>query len=326
MAEEVSGGEEAIAEEQSTEEYDKESSESIREEDYQESQERNVDEKSAKPKAESRLERKLRSTKVREHTGELYDGKDIEEFVQDRELTPEEIESLERELKETKYFPVGLNSIDGYIKYWKSQGKGTLKDGIKGLVYLIKGFIDVEAEEDRDVYEKIARMKHTPILYISGALEYPMNIREMEEISGYKIAHIKERKDPDKINEIIEYAARVTGQKPIVIGFSDGGKSIENYIEKYGMDKVSMFYAIAASKFDTEDSGKLKFIDGKKDRIFILEKDAFKKTDSDVFKVKGGHTWTCYDPLTIRQIFDIIEKTARAERHNFETVTAKKAA
>src|SRR3989338_5060459 len=142
MAEEVSGGtEEAIAEEQSTEEYDKESSESIREEDYHESQERNVDEKSAKPKAESRLERKLKSIIARDRDdSEFYNGKDIKELVKDRELTPEEIESLERELKETRYFPAGLNSVDGYIKYWKSQGKGTLKDGIKGLAYLIKGF------------------------------------------------------------------------------------------------------------------------------------------------------------------------------------------
>ena len=324
MSEEVyeCGGEaEDIAEEQTQEEYDSEDSKDIKEEDYQE---RHPDD-NVRSKADGKLEKRLGKLRVSKDDSMGYDGRNVEELI-DRELSEDEIEALEQELRETKYFPARLDSVEGYVKSWKGQGKATIKDGIKGLVYLIKGFIDVEGEEDSDVYEKIARMKNAPILYISGALEYPMNISEIEEHSGYDIAHIKERMDPDKLNDIIEYATKVTGQKPIVIGFSDGGKSIENYIEKHGMDKVSMFYAIAASKFNAENPSKVVFIDGKKDRLAILEKNFSKKTDSDVFNVDGGHTWMCYDPVTIEQIFEIIEKTARVEGSNFKSFNTKKAA
>ncbi len=332
MSEETSGGDapEGIVEEQTqgqaystdSSKYNSENSEEM----IEGSQERQYSNKSVMSKAE-RLEKKLGS-KLRkifkEEDSQIYE-RNIEEVIQNRELTPEEIEGLEKELKETKYFPAGFNSVDGYIKAWKNQDKTRVKDGIKGLWYLVKGFIDVEAEEDRDVYEKIANMKNVPILYISGAFEYPMSISEIEKHSGYDIAHIKERKDPDKINDIIEYTIEVTGQKPIVIGFSDGGKSIENYIERYGLNKVSMFYAIAASKFDVENPNKVVFIDGKKDRLFILEKDTSKNTNAEVFKVDGGHTWTCYDPITIQQIFEIIERTARVEGRNFESFNKKAA-
>lgn len=333
MAEEAfeSGGiEEAVAEEQSQEEYNNENSKDIREENYRE--ERHPDDRSVKPKAESRLEKNLGKSRTvsKEHNiKEFYDG-DIEGLVQDRELTEEEKESLIEQLKgclkEARYFPAGLNSIDDYIKAWKSQDKATFIDGFKGLGYFIKCFIDIGAEEDKNVYEKIANMKHSPMIYIPGALNIPTNLREIEEASGYRLAHFKDRKNIDELQKLIQYTKQVTGQKAIVIGFSDGVRTIKEYIDKYGMDDVSMFYGLAGSKFDVEDPNKLKFIDGKKDRLFIIEKDAFKKTSSDVFKVNGGHTWTCYDPLTIRQMFDIIERTARVERHNFERFDTKKAA
>jgi hypothetical protein len=217
-----------------------------------------------------------------------------------KELSKEEAEELVRELsnerKETKHNWVDIDTWLNRIKSYKGKSLG---GGIKGLVYLISALADTGPAE-RDPYKDIDN--GASVIYVPGYLSIPRSIDSFEKHSGLKVAYVSTT-DIDELSKVIEYANKKHGEA-VVIGFSDGGKVIENYIKKYGDSNVKRFYAIASNPI--KSSKRVTHIIGDRDMLAAMEKEYNYKGVSNVRVINGGHTFMFYDPLTIKQISNII--------------------
>jgi hypothetical protein len=171
-------------------------------------------------------------------------------------------------------------------------------DGIKGMWYLANALVDVTSAED--TYKKID--EGASLLYIPGYLAIPRDTSAFEKAIGRKVARI-ETTDIGEIRKIVQYAAEKHGRVQIV-GFSDGGQIISDYIKKYGDDYVDRFYAVAANPVKS-NSSRVTHIIGSKDYLAPLEQEYnYSKTSAYVYD--GGHTFAFMDNTAMKQIGSVI--------------------
>lgn len=179
-------------------------------------------------------------------------------------------------------------------------------DFIKGVGYLFFALTDVAPEGNayKDIDEGAS------IIYIPGYLRIPQQVSKFEKILGKKTAYVAST-NIDEIHKIISYAAQKHGRVQ-VIGFSDGGKIIENYISTYGDSKVDRFFSIAANPINAK-SKRIVDIIGDRDRLAAMERPytwfdkGYRGRKPHI--VHGGHTYMFSDNQTMKQIADIINST-----------------
>jgi|TARA_B100001971_G_C18231154_1_gene563986 hypothetical protein len=185
-----------------------------------------------------------------------------------------------------------------------------MPSGPRSLIYLIKGFLENTKEGDEDVYKKIEESGGTHVLYFPGLMNFPYGVDQIEEHTGLNVIRVETR-DPEEIKAIIDHAYATSGQKPVLVGYSDGGKTITKAVEALGSDirdYVSEIFFVAANKEPGKVPGII-YIDGANDKLAPIEKGYNKGIDQESVRIMlpdMGHVDLAYNPIAIGQIGSII--------------------
>jgi polyhydroxyalkanoate synthesis regulator phasin len=180
------------------------------------------------------------------------------------------------------------------------------KDLIKGTWYLFFCLTDVAS--DRDPYKDVE--EGAAIVYLPGWLAIPRDVRPFEKALGKKVAYVNST-DLAEIHKVIRYAAEKHGRVQVV-GFSDGGKLIQDYINKYGDGLVDRFYSVASNPFNSSSS-RVTHVIGDRDRLAAQEREytwidkGYKGVKPEV--VYGGHTYFCFDKKTLGELASIVNSS-----------------
>lgn len=248
-------------------------------------------------KDSSELEEKLEGEK-----GHLY------ELLISQGASEEEAEELLRDiekLNEREDYPFDID-FSKYTERVTKYGDNVI-DVIKGCWYLFLALTDIS--QPNDPYKEVDEGAN--IIYLTGMLGIPTRdgVENFEKALGEKVSYVRTT-DIHEIHKLLQYAKEKNGNVKVV-GFSDGGKTLDRYISEYGDSLVSRFYAVAANPLKSR-SNKITQVIGSYDRLATLEpnytyldKD-YKGRDTHV--VKGGHTWFIYDPVTNGQLADIVNR------------------
>lgn len=217
-------------------------------------------------------------------------------------------------------YPLEL-SIGNYLK--RSQhykGRETTDDMVKGAIYLAASLLT--PLQSSDYQKKID--DGAQIIFINGYANVPRSVKKYEKAMGEKIAFLP-TKDPKKLKKAVDYA-NSKGVAPELIGFSDGGKVIDGYLELAGDQDISQIYAVATGIINNE-SKKITYIRGDRDRLACAE-DGYKYMDDDydgpqAEVVYGGHTYFVFDPVTISQVSNKIN-SKRENPINITPISSQK--
>ncbi|MBS3102678.1 hypothetical protein J4458_04510 [Candidatus Woesearchaeota archaeon] len=196
---------------------------------------------------------------------------------------------------------------------------------VKETANIVKGYLDVEAEED--AYRKIQEAsKHTDLIAIlaPGLGSFPVTGKHIERYTG--IPTIRIRRKDGRLNDFLNYSMKTVGKAPIVIAYSSGHDDIRDHVKKYGHDNISMIYCVDSDKGDME-----KYVDPKK-IVYVSTNTPLMEPFEALF---GGHSkapticpvytlpkTTVHSSVVVgkdaRFLGDIIRQTAKAKYHNFE--------
>jgi hypothetical protein len=179
------------------------------------------------------------------------------------------------------------------------------KDLIKGTWYLFFALTDITPKEGNDPYKTID--EGASVVYLPGLWSIAKDKAPLEKALGKKVAYVNST-DVDEVHRVIRYAAEKHGRVQVV-GFSDGGTMIKDYINKHGDGLVDHFYSVASNPFKAK-SPRVTHIIGDRDRLASMEEPytwldkGYKGPKPNV--VYGGHTYFCFDKRTLKETADII--------------------
>jgi pimeloyl-ACP methyl ester carboxylesterase len=142
-------------------------------------------------------------------------------------------------------------------------------------------------------------------IFIPGYLNAPRSIESFEREYGEKVAYLA-RKDIGELRKLVLEAAK-HGKYVKVIGFSDGGKVIEDYINTYGDIEVDAFIAVASNPVKTS-SRKVVHVVGDRDILAPLESE-YDYHHMDHLKVFGTHTDFIFNPTTQAQLGAVVRNS-----------------
>lgn len=189
---------------------------------------------------------------------------------------------------------------------WTDLKGRSLWRGIKGLYHLAAALTDPGMEGREDPYKVIDELKEgDPVFFwLPGFLEVNRSTIEYEKHLGAKMIWTGTT-NPDELNALFNYAIQKHGKIDAIAVFSDGGKSLRTYFDKYGDGIAKRYYAIDAHP-DTYDSDKVTHIIGKNKFLIYAEK-GFDYSHIPHYEVYGGHAYFANNQRTIKEVMDIIK-------------------
>jgi hypothetical protein len=262
-----------------------------------------------------KLDARLRNSDVKAQIRELLR----------RELSNDGVSDLETDARE-------LPNYKNYIHNWKTDLKSYremikryegfhLGHVLEEAFYVFMGVTDIE--RNVDPYEQID--KGARVIFIPGWLQVPNNIDVLQEHSGVKMAYCRTN-DVDEIKRLADYAASKHGSV-ILVGFSDGEKTLRMVQDKYGGElqrKVDKYVCIAGNRVN-----RIEFLNvvGEFDFLAPLENGYEGHFDKTGFRkgttvIKGvGHAGSMYNPESAKQIGAILNSIQSPRAYNLVRMT-----
>lgn len=219
-------------------------------------------------------------------------------------------------LKDNGYGEEEIDAMLGQVQSGDIEGfLDKLPIGLRSLAYIVFGFSEMESGKNvEEGHLKSLKRGETPYLFVAGLLNFPFSTRKLSKYSGINIIRIDSR-DPDNIARAVNEAYERTGVKPVVMGFSLGGKNIAQYQQKYGSDNVSLFIGLDSEKMLNPKQGRSIYINGSEDLGWLdkmLNSTYWNPTSIQTYQVPSAtHAGMCYSPRDIATIATIIKEETK---------------
>jgi len=232
--------------------------------------------------------------------------------------------------KQARQFLKQMQSMPDYKNYshdWKTNLSDYLKavknykglmnwgDFVKGAYYLFMTLTAVE-NVNRDPFEDV---KDTKYIFIPGYLQMPQNVDKLEQNSGIKMAYCRTN-NLDAIHELVSKAAEYHGSV-VLMGFSDGEKTLTKYFEAHDSPKVEKYVPIAGNPVDNRKyGGKFVQVRGSFDMLAPMEQsyDGFLTGKVDSLTYKGGHTWLFHEKQSGKDLGGILRTIGPKRGYNIQ--------
>lgn len=169
-------------------------------------------------------------------------------------MTREDARKIASKLDSTQYGrkDYGFSMVD-LQTYFKRLNKvpGNLGDYIRVTWYLALALADSTNPEYDDPYKSVD--KGAKVIYLTGLWTVPRDPRPFAEAMGEEIAFVTTT-DRGEIYKLLSHAVRKHGHVKVV-GFSDGGKTIELLDKEYGHQpilKAVSFFSVAYNPWKSQ--------------------------------------------------------------------------